>query len=67
MALYRRGIEADELAEDFYRGLMRCHQRREERAEALSAYRRLKHVLSVTLGIQPSAATEALATQLRSA
>lgn len=63
--LYRRGIEADELAEDFYRGLMRCYRAREERAEALTVYRRLKQILSVTLGIGPSPATEQLASELR--
>ena len=65
MDLYRRGIEADELAEVFYHGLMRCHQRRDERPEALSVYRRLKHTLSATLGIQPAVATQALAQALR--
>jgi LuxR family maltose regulon positive regulatory protein len=65
ISLYRRGIEADELAEDFYRGLMRCYRAREERAEALTVYRRLKQILSVTLGIGPSPATEQLARELR--
>jgi DNA-binding SARP family transcriptional activator len=65
ISLYRRGIEADELAEDFYRGLMRCYQAREEGAAALTAYRRLKQILSVTLGIGPSPATEQLARELR--
>jgi len=67
MDLYRRGIEADELAEAFYRGLMRCHRQRDERAEALSVYRRLRQTLSITLGIVPSAATEALVAELRGA
>jgi LuxR family maltose regulon positive regulatory protein len=65
ISLYRRGIEADELAEDFYRGLMRCYRARDERAEALAVYRRLKQILSVTLGIGPSLATEQLARELR--
>jgi ATP/maltotriose-dependent transcriptional regulator MalT/DNA-binding SARP family transcriptional activator len=65
ISLYRRGIETDELAEDFYRGLMRCYRAREERAEALAVYRRLKQILSVILGIGPSPATEQLARELR--
>ena len=65
ISLYCRGIEADELAEDFYRGLMRCYRAREERAEALAVYRRLKQILSVILGIGPSPATEQLARELR--
>jgi len=65
IAFYRQGIEADELAEEFYRGLMRCYRAREERAEAFSVYRRLKRTLSVTLGITPSPATEQLANALR--
>jgi pentatricopeptide repeat protein len=53
-----RGLDADELAESFYQGLMRCHQRLGRPAEALSVYRRLRQTFSVVLGIKPSAETE---------
>ena len=58
--LYRRGIEADPLFERFHQRLMRCYLAEGRCAEALGAYRQLRQTLSVTLGIAPSAATEAL-------
>ena len=46
---------------------MRCHQGMGRPAEALSVYRRMRHTLSVTLGITPSPQSEALhASLLRS-
>lgn len=59
-ALYVRGIEADTLAEDLYRRLMRCHLAQRQPAEAARVYRRCREMLSVQLGIPPSADTEAL-------
>jgi DNA-binding SARP family transcriptional activator len=58
--LYARGIETDSLAEAFYQGLMRCYRQQERNAEALAVYRRLRQALSVTLGIAPAPASEAL-------
>jgi DNA-binding SARP family transcriptional activator len=43
---------------------MRCYAAQGRPAEALSVFRRLSQTLSVTLGIKPSLATEALARQL---
>jgi DNA-binding SARP family transcriptional activator len=63
--LYLRGLDADSLVEPFYQGLMRCYQRLDRRAEALSTYRRLRQVFSVTLGLAPSATTERLLRSLR--
>lgn len=57
---YLRGLEADDLAEAFYQGLMRCYQATGRRSEALSVFRRLRRTLSVTLGIHPSEQSEAL-------
>jgi DNA-binding SARP family transcriptional activator len=57
---YLRGLAADDLAEEFYQGLMRCYQQMGRTAEALAVYRRLRQTLSVTLGIAPSPASEAL-------
>jgi len=65
LALYRRGIEADELAEPFYRGMMRCYAARKSKAEAMSVFRRLRQTLSVTLGIAPSPESLALFESLR--
>jgi LuxR family maltose regulon positive regulatory protein len=58
--LYRRGIEADELAEAFHQGLMRCHHQVGRTPEALDAYRRMRELLARVHGIQPSPATEEL-------
>lgn len=65
IAAYQRGIEADAVVEPFYQGLMRCYDKLERRSEAISAYRRLKQILSITLGLAPSAATERLYKSLR--
>ena len=57
---YRHGIEADELAEEFYQGVMRCHAAMGRPAEGMAAYRRLRQTLSVVLGVQPSESSEQL-------
>lgn len=56
---YRHGIEVDNLSEELYRRLMLCEARRHDTAAALEAYRRCRHMLSIVLGIKPSAETEA--------
>jgi len=63
--LYLRGLDADSIVEPFYQGLMRCYAHLDRRAEALSTYRRLKQILSVTLGLAPSATTERLYKSLK--
>jgi ATP/maltotriose-dependent transcriptional regulator MalT/DNA-binding SARP family transcriptional activator len=62
---YLRGLDADNLVEAFYQGLMRCYGQLQRRPEAASIYRRLRDVLSVTLGVAPSSATEQLYQRLR--
>lgn len=64
IAQYQAGIEADDLAEAFHQGLMRCFRALGRHAEAMSAYRRLRQTLSVTLGIAPSHQSRALAESL---
>jgi LuxR family maltose regulon positive regulatory protein len=66
IAWYRRGLEADELAETFHQGLMRCYGALGRHAEGMSAYRRLRQTLSVTLGMAPSEQSQALAKSLQS-
>ena len=58
--VYRRGIEADNLAESFYRGLMRALAATGNQAEALNAFRRCRELLSIVLGVKPSAETDRL-------
>jgi DNA-binding SARP family transcriptional activator len=62
---YRRGLEADDLIEEFYLGLMRCYRALGRSAEGMAVYRRLRQTLSVVLGVAPSDATEAAARALR--
>ncbi len=57
---YLRGIDADPIVESFHLGLMRSYERLGKRTEAFSAYRRLKHTLSVLLGVPPSDIAQSL-------
>jgi ATP/maltotriose-dependent transcriptional regulator MalT len=58
--LYQRGLEADNLAEPLYRGLMRTLAAKGDHAEALIAFRRCRELLSIVLGTKPSGETERL-------
>ena len=58
--LYQRGIVVDPLAESMYRRLMACLHALGQRAEAIEVYRRCRQALSITLGVAPTAVTEAL-------
>jgi LuxR family transcriptional regulator, maltose regulon positive regulatory protein len=57
---YQRGLDADNMTEAFYCGLMRCYSALQRPSEAISVYRRMQRLLSVTLGLQPGASSEAL-------
>lgn len=57
---FRKGLEADELAEDLYRGLMACYDRMGRTSDALSAYERCRKTLSAVFSIPPAAETEKL-------
>ena len=62
---YQKGLEVDELIEEFYQRMIKCNYRLGRRAEALSVYKRCSQVLSSVLGINPSEETEALAKELK--
>ncbi len=62
---YQRGISTDDLAEPFYLGLMRCYRAIGRHTEAMGAYRKLRKLLSVALGMAPSEPTQALARSLQ--
>ena len=57
---YQRGLDADDLAEEFYQNLMTCYQRLDREAEARAVYHRCRKILSSALGIEPSAKTQAV-------
>ena len=63
--LYQRGLDADSLAEEFHQGLMRCYAQLDRNSEALAVYVRLKQLLSLALGVQPSTSTQELYRSLR--
>ena len=57
---YEAGLAADPLSEPLYRRLMSAHLDQGQHAEALQVYRRCREMLSIVLGIAPSAETHAL-------
>ena len=63
--LYQRGLDADNLAEAFYQGLMRCHAVVGRQTESIAIYLKLKQLLSITLNLTPSPTTERLHQSLR--
>ncbi len=63
---YQRGLDIDNLAESFYQGLMRCHLQTGRSTDGLNVFRRMRQLLSITLGVPPSPASEALHQALQS-
>ena len=63
--LYERGLELDNLSEELYRRLMLTYRNLGQPAGALEVYRRCRHLLSVVLGVKPSAETEAIYRSLK--
>jgi DNA-binding SARP family transcriptional activator len=57
---YYKGIETDNLAEEFYRRLMVCHGKLGNRADAVKTYNRCCSQLKSELGIEPSPETIAV-------
>ncbi|MDQ3796054.1 MAG: bacterial transcriptional activator domain-containing protein, partial [Pseudomonadota bacterium] len=57
---YLRGIETENLAEEFYQGAMRCYIHLNRLAEGIAIYRRLQRTLWTNLGVTPSPASQAL-------
>ncbi|MEW6681792.1 MAG: BTAD domain-containing putative transcriptional regulator [Nitrospirota bacterium] len=57
---YEKGLEADELAEEWYQHLVACYVHLGRHAEARSVYQRCERLLAAHLGIQPSETTKAL-------
>ena len=63
--LYQRGVDLDPLAEVFYRHLMICLREQDQRVEAIEVFRRCRQMLSITLGVKPTAEAEAVYRELR--
>ena len=60
IALYRRGLECDELAEPFYRHLMACYRDAGRPGEAVALYQRCRQVLRHGAGSEPAPETTEL-------
>jgi DNA-binding SARP family transcriptional activator len=57
---YLQGLEVDDLAEEFYLGVMVCYHQLGRKNDALAAYRRYRRILSSVPGLEPSSRVEAL-------
>jgi LuxR family maltose regulon positive regulatory protein len=57
---YQKGLEVDDLAEEFYQRLMICYRHLGFRSDAISVYQRCLKTLTAALGIAPSPATRAI-------
>jgi len=57
---YQRGLDIDDLAEEFYQHLMICYRQMGQHGQAIETYRRCKKTLSAALGIDPSPKTQAI-------
>lgn len=65
LACYRKGLAADDLHEEFHRGIMICHHRLGRSSEALAAYQCCRRTLQAALGVDPSPETEAVLASVR--
>lgn len=61
---YRKGIEVDDLLETFYQRLMVCLDLSGRQPEAIAVYRQCRHILSVTMGLQPTGQTTEIYTSI---
>lgn len=57
---YRKGLETDELAEEFYQRLMISYLSLGRKAEAIAVYNRCRKILQSALGVDPSPGTVAI-------
>lgn len=62
---FQQGLEIDDLAEEFYRQLMRCYHHLGQETEAVKVFNRCRAALSGAFGIEPSSKTEEIYRSLR--
>jgi ATP/maltotriose-dependent transcriptional regulator MalT/DNA-binding SARP family transcriptional activator len=55
--LFSFGLDIDDLVEDFYLGLMRCHALAGQTSQVVATYRRCQRVLGKRLGVTPAEKT----------
>ena len=54
----QKGIEVDNLCEEFYQSLMLCYQHLGLKAEAITAYNRCRNAMTALINTEPSAKTK---------
>ena len=57
---YLKGLKVDDLAEEFYQGLMTCYHKLGRKTDVLGVYQRYRKTLSAVPGFEPSLKMEAL-------
>jgi two-component SAPR family response regulator len=57
---FQRSLEADHLAEGFYRHLMLCYRQLGRKAEAIDVYHRCRKTFTAVLSVDPSRETTAV-------
>lgn len=65
--VYEAGLAVDPLSEKLYQRIMAAHLTLSQPAEAMQVFRRCRDMLSIVLGLQPSAETHALFDRAREA
>lgn len=63
--VFLRGLDMDNLTEEFYQRLMVCYQGLGQKADAVKVYHRCRSVLSAALGVEPSSRTEEIYASLQ--
>ncbi len=61
---YKRGLEVDLLAEQFYQRLMYCYEKMERHSDAIETYRQCYRILTINLKIEPSKKTKEIYARL---
>jgi len=57
---YQKGLEIDDLVEEFYYRIMKCFAAAGRRAEAMAVYNQCKRILNGVLGVDPCAEIQVL-------
>jgi two-component SAPR family response regulator len=61
---YQKGIEVDNLCEEFYQSLMLCYQHLGLKAEAITAYNYCRNAMTAILNTAPSAKTKKIYSEI---
>jgi LuxR family transcriptional regulator, maltose regulon positive regulatory protein len=61
---YLKGLEVDDLAEEFYQGLMTCYHKLGRKTDVLGVYQRYRKTLSSVAELEPSPKIEAICKNL---